>query len=48
MALYYLGGGVLWLDDVRSNHQTYARYSVGYDIAFSSDEMSYERRQKNH
>ena len=46
LALYYLGGGVPWLDDVQSNHQTDARDSVGYGIAFSSDKMSYNRRQK--
>ena len=48
LVLYYLGGGVPGLDDIQYNHQTDARYRIGYDIAFGSDARSYERYQNNH
>ena len=48
LVLYYLGGGVPWLDDVQSNYQTDVRDCIRYYIAFVSDAGSYKRCQKNH
>ena len=48
LVLYYLGGGVPWLDDVISNHQKDDMDRVGYNIMFGSDERSYERCKNNH
>ena len=29
LVLYYMGGGIMWLDDAQSNYQAYARDNVG-------------------
>ena len=48
LVLYYLGGGVLWLYESLSNHQTDARDRAVYNNAFVSNLRSYERCQNNH